>query len=59
MVMDDEGKGGDMKRKASEIGKMIREAVKDGEDEETMGSSVRALDDFVRIAFIKRDELQV
>ncbi|KAE8723859.1 inositol-3-phosphate synthase-like isoform X1 [Hibiscus syriacus] len=45
MVMDKEGKGGDMKKKAEEIAEHIRAAVKDeGGDK---GSSIKALDDFV------------
>ncbi|KAK8571533.1 hypothetical protein V6N13_047206 [Hibiscus sabdariffa] len=45
MVMDEEGKGGDMKRKAEKIAEHIRAAVKDEGNEK--GSSIKALDDFV------------
>ncbi|XP_039001914.1 UDP-glycosyltransferase 92A1-like [Hibiscus syriacus] len=45
MVMEKEGKGGDMKRKAEEIAQHIRAAVKDEGNEK--GSSIKALDDFV------------
>lgn len=46
MVMDQEGKGKEMKEKANEIAIHMREAtVEKGEEK---GSSVRAMDDFVR-----------
>ncbi|GMI64408.1 hypothetical protein like AT5G12890 [Hibiscus trionum] len=45
MVMDKEGKGGDMKRRAEKIAEHIRAAVKNEGNEK--GSSIKALDDFV------------
>ncbi|XVF65539.1 hypothetical protein PTKIN_Ptkin09bG0257200 [Pterospermum kingtungense] len=45
LVMDKEGKGGDMKKKAEEIAQHIRAAVRDEGQEK--GSSIEALDDFV------------
>ncbi|XP_021282645.1 UDP-glycosyltransferase 92A1-like [Herrania umbratica] len=45
MVMDKEGKGGEMKRKAVETGKKIRAAKR--QEGEEKGSSIKALDDFV------------
>ncbi|KAK8571529.1 hypothetical protein V6N13_047203 [Hibiscus sabdariffa] len=45
MVMDEEGKGGDMKRKAEKIAEHIRADVKDEGNEK--GSSIKALGDFV------------
>ncbi|XP_065867969.1 UDP-glycosyltransferase 92A1-like [Euphorbia lathyris] len=41
IVMDENGKGGEMRNKAMEVGKMIRESVKE------KGSSEKALDDIV------------
>ncbi|XP_065867588.1 UDP-glycosyltransferase 92A1-like [Euphorbia lathyris] len=48
MVMDENGKGGDMRKKAMEFGKMIRESVKE------KGSFGRALDDLVRMLLSMR-----
>ncbi|GMH12092.1 hypothetical protein Nepgr_013933 [Nepenthes gracilis] len=45
LVLNREGKGGDMKKKAVEVGKHLRAAMK--EDEFEKGSSLRAMDDFV------------
>ncbi|TKY57065.1 UDP-glycosyltransferase 92A1 [Spatholobus suberectus] len=46
IVMDQEGKGKEMKKKAKEIAAHMREAT--AEKGEEKGSSVRAMDDFVR-----------
>ncbi|GFZ15676.1 UDP-glucosyltransferase 73B2 [Actinidia rufa] len=46
LVMDESGKGGEMRRKAGEIGELIRAAMQE-EEEEGKGSSLRAMDDFV------------
>ncbi|EEF32704.1 UDP-glycosyltransferase 92A1 [Ricinus communis] len=53
LAMDLKGKGNDMRKKATEIGKLIRESVKDKKEEK--GSSVKALDDFVRILLSRRE----
>ncbi|XP_042485489.1 crocetin glucosyltransferase 3-like [Macadamia integrifolia] len=45
MVMSKEGKGEEMKRKAMEIAKKIRDSVR--EDGDQKGSSLKALDDFL------------
>ncbi|XVF37742.1 hypothetical protein REPUB_Repub20aG0036000 [Reevesia pubescens] len=55
LVMDKEGKGGDMKKKAEEIAEYIRAAVR--EEGQEKGSSIKALDDFVS-AIIKRKQDQ-
>ncbi|XP_048233551.1 UDP-glycosyltransferase 92A1-like [Ricinus communis] len=52
LVMDMKGKGNDMRKKATEIGKLIRESVKDKGEEK--GSSVEALDDFARTLLSRR-----
>ncbi|KAK9932703.1 hypothetical protein M0R45_019928 [Rubus argutus] len=45
LVVDESGKGGEMRRRAGEIKDKIRGAV--GEDGEATGSSAEAMDDFV------------
>ncbi|XVE81090.1 hypothetical protein DITRI_Ditri15bG0035400 [Diplodiscus trichospermus] len=57
MVMDMEGKGGDMKKKAEEIAEKIRAAVREGEEEK--GSSVKALDDFVSVITAREKDQSV
>ncbi|KAL3724435.1 hypothetical protein ACJRO7_029581 [Eucalyptus globulus] len=47
LVMEEEGKGGEMKRRAYAAMRQMREAVKEGSDDDR-GSSVKAMDDFVR-----------
>ncbi|WRX25014.1 hypothetical protein QQP08_017501 [Theobroma cacao] len=54
MVMDKEGKGGEMKRKAVETGKKIRAAKR--QEGEEKGSSIKALDDFVAAIIAMRKE---
>lgn len=54
LVMEVKGKGDDMRKKALEIGKLIKSSVK--EDGEEKGSSVKALDDLVRTLLSKRQE---
>ncbi|KAJ6290246.1 hypothetical protein OIU78_026046 [Salix suchowensis] len=52
LVMDKNGKGGDMRSKAMVIKDQLRAAVRDeGEDK---GSSVRALDDLIKTLQSKR-----
>ncbi|XP_056158748.1 crocetin glucosyltransferase 3-like [Syzygium oleosum] len=47
MVLEEEGKGGEMKKRANAVMGQMREAVKEGSDDEK-GSSVKAMDEFVR-----------
>ncbi|XVF65541.1 hypothetical protein PTKIN_Ptkin09bG0257400 [Pterospermum kingtungense] len=55
LVMEKEGKGGDMKKKAEEIAQHVRAAVR--EEGQEKGSSIKALDDFVS-AIISRKQDQ-
>ena len=48
LVMDSKGKGEEMKKKATEIGEKIRDAMREG------GSSLKAMDDFVSTMLSKR-----
>ncbi|XVF41488.1 hypothetical protein PTKIN_Ptkin01aG0283500 [Pterospermum kingtungense] len=62
MVMDKEGKEGDMERKAMEIAKKIIRTTKEEKGEEKKKkkkkrSSIKALDDFVEAIIAKRKEL--
>ncbi|CBI39456.3 unnamed protein product, partial [Vitis vinifera] len=50
LVMDSKGKGEEMKKKATEIGEKIRDAMREG------GSSLKAMDDFVSTMLSKRQE---
>ncbi|XVE81087.1 hypothetical protein DITRI_Ditri15bG0035100 [Diplodiscus trichospermus] len=54
MVMDLEGKGGDMKKKAEEIAEHIRAAVR--EEGEEKGSSIKSLDDFVSAIIARKQD---
>lgn len=45
LVLDESGKGGEMKKRAAEIKDKIRASIR--EDAEEKGSSVKAMDDFV------------
>ncbi|XP_075663565.1 UDP-glycosyltransferase 92A1-like [Castanea sativa] len=54
LVLDKEGKGKDMRNKAVEVEKQLREAVRDETDD--MGSSVKAIDDFVRSILSRNQE---
>ncbi|KAF8014215.1 hypothetical protein BT93_H0147 [Corymbia citriodora subsp. variegata] len=45
MVMEEEGKGGEMKKRVNAVMGHMREAMKEGSDNEK-GSSVKAMDDF-------------
>ena len=56
LVLDKEGKGKDMRNKAVEVEKQLREAVRDETD--YMGSSVKAMDDFVRSILYKSTQEQ-
>ncbi|XP_010069360.2 UDP-glycosyltransferase 92A1 [Eucalyptus grandis] len=47
LVMEEEGKGGEMRKRANAVMGQMREAVKEGGDDEK-GSSVKAMDEFVR-----------
>ncbi|XP_048127969.1 crocetin glucosyltransferase 3-like [Rhodamnia argentea] len=47
LVLEEEGKGGEMKERANAVMGQMREAVKEGSDDEK-GSSVKAMDEFVR-----------
>ncbi|KAF8403868.1 hypothetical protein HHK36_011974 [Tetracentron sinense] len=49
MVMDENGKGGDMRKKACEIKEMIKDAIRE-DDEGYKGSSVKAMDEFFNAA---------
>ncbi|XP_010241747.1 PREDICTED: UDP-glycosyltransferase 92A1-like [Nelumbo nucifera] len=53
LVMGEGEKGKEMKMKASEAAKKIRAAVREGDQ---LGSSVKALDDFLQTALSKRHE---
>ncbi|MBA0618394.1 hypothetical protein Godav_027753 [Gossypium davidsonii] len=55
IVMEKEGKGGDMKRKVEEIAHQIREAVKDEGNEK--GSSIKAKDDFISAIKARKQEV--
>ncbi|CAI9778236.1 unnamed protein product [Fraxinus pennsylvanica] len=54
IVMDKGGKGEEMKKKAAEIGELIRASVKN--DGSIKGSSIKAMDDFVSALFSTRQE---
>ncbi|KAJ4835476.1 hypothetical protein Tsubulata_035670 [Turnera subulata] len=54
-VMDKSGKGGDMMKKAVEIGEQIRAAVREGGDQK--GSSLKAVDDLVSTLLSKRQTI--
>lgn len=58
LVMDKEGKGGDMKKKAEEIAQHIRAAVREGGGQEE-GSSIKALDDFVSAIVTRKQDQSV
>ncbi|KAI6693824.1 hypothetical protein NL676_021534 [Syzygium grande] len=45
LVLEEEGKGGEMKKRANAVMGKMREAVKEGSDDEK-GSSVKAIDEF-------------
>ncbi|XP_030460792.2 crocetin glucosyltransferase 3-like [Syzygium oleosum] len=47
LVLKEEGKGGEMKKRANAVMGKMREAVKEGSDDDK-GSSVKAIDEFVR-----------
>ncbi|XP_041001991.1 UDP-glycosyltransferase 92A1-like isoform X1 [Juglans microcarpa x Juglans regia] len=53
-AMDEHGKGGDMRKKAAEVKELIKLAVR--EEGEEKGSSLKAVDDFVRTVLYKRQE---
>nr|POE82914.1 crocetin glucosyltransferase 3 [Quercus suber] len=56
LVLDKEGKGKDMRNKAVEVEKQLKEAVRDDTDD--VGSSVKAMDDFVRSILSKSTQEQ-
>ncbi|KAF8014213.1 hypothetical protein BT93_H0145 [Corymbia citriodora subsp. variegata] len=47
LAMEEEGKGGEMRRRANAAMRQMREAVKEGSDDDK-GSNVKAMDEFVR-----------
>ena len=48
MVMDENvGKGMEMRKRAGEVREKMRAAVRDGEGDQEVGSSVKAMDDFL------------
>ncbi|CAB4294222.1 unnamed protein product [Prunus armeniaca] len=54
LVMDENGKGGEMRKNAAVIKEKIRASIRD--DDEEKGSSVKAMDDFVAVLLSKRQE---
>ncbi len=54
LVLDKEGKGKDMRKKADEVKEQLRASMRDEKEEK--GSSVKAMDDFVRTILSKRQE---
>ncbi|KAF8014216.1 hypothetical protein BT93_H0148 [Corymbia citriodora subsp. variegata] len=48
MVTEEEGKGREMKKRAHAVMEQMREAVKEGCEDGEQGSSVKAMDEFVR-----------
>jgi hypothetical protein len=56
LVMDEEGKGEDMRKKAAQVKEQIWSAIRD--EGEERGSSVKALDDFVTTILSRRQEEQ-
>jgi hypothetical protein len=56
LVMDEEGKGEDMRKKAAQVKEQIWSAIRN--EGEERGSSVKALDDFVTSILSKRQEEQ-
>jgi hypothetical protein len=53
-VLDKEGKGKDIRKKADEVKEQLRASMRD--EKEKKGSSVKAMDDFVRTILSKRQE---
>ncbi|KAL3724441.1 hypothetical protein ACJRO7_029587 [Eucalyptus globulus] len=47
-VMEEEGKGGEMRQRATAVMEQMRQAVKEGSDDDDKGSSLKAIDEFVR-----------
>ncbi|GLT36296.1 hypothetical protein SLA2020_106840 [Shorea laevis] len=57
-VMEEKGKGGEMRKKAAEIAERIAAATHDEEEGDDKGSSIQALDDFVSAVVRKRREIR-
>jgi len=58
MVMGESEKGKEMRRKADEVKKMIRDAIRDDEGG-FKGSSVVAMDEFIHAALLKKEKIQI
>ncbi|GKV48363.1 hypothetical protein SLEP1_g55187 [Rubroshorea leprosula] len=58
MVMEEKGKGGEMRKKAAEIAERIAAATNDEDEGDDKGSSIQALDDFVSAVVRKRREIR-
>ncbi|KAM1925231.1 hypothetical protein ACFX13_032532 [Malus domestica] len=59
LVMDESGKGGEMRKNAGEIKKQIRGSIRDndGDQGKEKGSSVKAMEDFVAALLSKKQDL--
>ncbi|KAM2178410.1 hypothetical protein ACFX1R_033488 [Malus domestica] len=59
LVMDESGKGGEMRKNAGEIKKKIRGSIRDndGDQGKEKGSSVKAMEDFVAALLSKKQDL--
>lgn len=59
LVMDESGKGGEMRKNAGEIKVKIRRSIRDddGDQGKEKGSSVKAMEDFVAALLSKRQDL--
>ncbi|PQP95306.1 UDP-glycosyltransferase 92A1 [Prunus yedoensis var. nudiflora] len=55
LVMNESGKGGEMRKNAAVIKEKIRASIRD--DDEEKGSSVKAMDDFVAALLSKRQRI--
>ena len=55
LVMDKDGEGGEMRKRANEIKLQIRAAMK--EEGEHKGSALKAMDDFVASILAHREEM--
>ncbi|GLT36299.1 hypothetical protein SLA2020_106870 [Shorea laevis] len=57
LVMEEKGKGGEMRKKAAEIAERIAAATNDEGEGDDKGSSIQALDDFISAVVRKRREI--
>ncbi|XVF29338.1 hypothetical protein REPUB_Repub15cG0112200 [Reevesia pubescens] len=57
LVMDNEGKGGDMKKKAEAIAEHVRAAVR--EEGQEKGSSIKALDEFISAIITRKHDQSI